>query len=111
TAQLAIRDEHKLVTSGPYAFVRHPGYLGLSLTVLGMSMCMFGPGSWLQECGWLDRPLGKYSRALVVSWSVYASVVLIQRVPLEDEMLKREFGTEWTDWAKRVRYAVVLGIF
>jgi len=33
---MSIRNNHKLVTSGPYAIVRHPGYTGVMLVVIGM---------------------------------------------------------------------------
>jgi len=36
TFQLSIKRNHTLVKDGPYAVVRHPGYTGYLLMVLGM---------------------------------------------------------------------------
>ncbi|KAF9644887.1 hypothetical protein BDM02DRAFT_829359, partial [Thelephora ganbajun] len=35
TYQLAILPSHKLVTTGPYAYIRHPSYVALPLIVSG----------------------------------------------------------------------------
>ena len=36
TFEVSIRRYHKLVTSGPYAIVRHPSYVGSILVVIGV---------------------------------------------------------------------------
>ena len=36
SANIVLKKEHELITSGPYAFVRHPIYTGLSLMILGV---------------------------------------------------------------------------
>ncbi|KAL4077844.1 hypothetical protein J3A83DRAFT_1678213 [Scleroderma citrinum] len=36
--ELSIRNEHKLIKSGPYAIVQHPSYLGIMSLFLGLSM-------------------------------------------------------------------------
>ena len=36
SANIVLKENHELITSGPYAFVRHPIYTGLSLMVLGV---------------------------------------------------------------------------
>lgn len=36
TFEMSIRKNHELVTSGPYAIVRHPGYTSVMLVVIGM---------------------------------------------------------------------------
>lgn len=37
TFEVSIRNDHKLIQSGPYHTVRHPGYLGVLLSVAGVS--------------------------------------------------------------------------
>jgi len=36
SANIVLKEGHELISSGPYAFVRHPIYTGLSLMVLGV---------------------------------------------------------------------------
>ncbi|THU94588.1 hypothetical protein K435DRAFT_779340 [Dendrothele bispora CBS 962.96] len=53
TFQLSIRKEHRLVTSGPYAYVRHPSYTGALLAGSGAILSLvLGRGSWFRECLW-----------------------------------------------------------
>lgn len=36
SANIVLKESHELITKGPYAYVRHPIYTGLSLMVLGV---------------------------------------------------------------------------
>ena len=36
TFEMSIRDEHRLITHGPYRVVRHPAYTGVILTIIGI---------------------------------------------------------------------------
>ena len=36
TFEMSIRDEHELITNGPYSIVRHPSYTGALLTLIGI---------------------------------------------------------------------------
>ena len=36
TFEMSIRDEHELITDGPYSVVRHPSYTGALLTLIGI---------------------------------------------------------------------------
>ena len=36
TFEMSIRREHRLITSGPYGIVRHPGYTGILCAVTGV---------------------------------------------------------------------------
>jgi len=54
TFEITINPSHRLVTTGPYARVRHPSYTGIFLTLLGSTAVAFAPGSWLKE-RWLSR--------------------------------------------------------
>ncbi|KAE9393298.1 hypothetical protein BT96DRAFT_924090 [Gymnopus androsaceus JB14] len=102
TFELSIRDQHKLITTGPYSIVRHPSYTG---------MLLFFPGSWIHECGWLDLLPIKISAVLVTV--VQATFILLMpiRLGIEDEMMRKEFGQQWEEWAKKVPYKLVPGIF
>ena len=45
---MSLRQGHELVTTGPYAWVRHPIYSGLMLALIGSALC-FSP-LWLLGC-------------------------------------------------------------
>ena len=41
---MTLREGHELVTSGPYAFVRHPIYTGILLALVGTTLVQWFPG-------------------------------------------------------------------
>ncbi|KAL4243984.1 Protein-S-isoprenylcysteine O-methyltransferase [Abortiporus biennis] len=54
TMQLAIRQDHKLITHGPYSIVRHPSYTGGIMLWAGIPFLTVGRGSWFWESGMWD---------------------------------------------------------
>jgi protein-S-isoprenylcysteine O-methyltransferase len=44
TVDVAIAEEHELIDSGPYRFIRHPSYTGALLAFVGFGLCL---GNWL----------------------------------------------------------------
>ncbi|PCH37531.1 hypothetical protein WOLCODRAFT_110043 [Wolfiporia cocos MD-104 SS10] len=111
TFALAVRDDHRLVTEGPYSVVRHPSYTGGVMVFVGMLLMQFGRGSWWAECGPSSTATG---RALELLWTANvlgAAVMLILRTVKEDEVLRREFGTQWDKWAEHTRYRLVPGLY
>ncbi|GLB38814.1 putative class VI-like SAM-binding methyltransferase superfamily, isoprenylcysteine carboxyl methyltransferase family protein [Lyophyllum shimeji] len=110
TFELCILKNHRLVTDGPYAYVRHPSYTGLILTILGY-YCTHASGSWLSECGLLQTMMGKLMLSV---WSAIAGAVvssLLLRIPGEDRILRAKFGAEWETWAEKVPYRLVPGMY
>jgi len=72
-----------LITSGPYAVVKHPLYTGVSLLVLpGLGFLL---GTWL---GLL------FGIALYVGSRIFA--------PEEETALSKSFGTAWDEYARTV---------
>ena len=84
------RGQH-VITSGPYAFVRHPGYLaGFAMLVAsGLSL-----GSWLATAALL----------------ILCIPGLIYRAVTEDRMLQAELPG-YPDYAARVRWRIVPGVW
>ena len=111
TFELTLRSDHRLVTGGPYAFVRHPSYSGVVLGVLGTLLVHFGPGSWWAEAGWLGTPAGQVYAICWCAMEAYVLSSIMARAPTEDALLKKQFGAEWDEWAARVPYRVIPGVF
>jgi protein-S-isoprenylcysteine O-methyltransferase Ste14 len=81
---------HKPVTSGPYKFVRHPGYLGMAFSALTISLIL---GSW-----WGLIPGG------------IAVTLIVIRTALEDKTLHAELPG-YSEYAKQTRYRLLPGIW
>ena len=112
TFDLALRDRHELVTTGPYAVVRHPAYPARFTVLLGTSICTFGAGSWWKETGQGSTPAGKLVIAAWVATTARDVVVLLfVMVPREEKMLRKTFGKQWTDWAAKTRYRMFPGVW
>ncbi|OJT09760.1 hypothetical protein TRAPUB_13719 [Trametes pubescens] len=111
TFELAVKDRHRLITSGPYRVVRHPSYTGFVCVSLGLVVSELCSGSWIRESGVLEHLLGQ---VLVGVWATYViciQVVLLQRVAKEDQVLRAQFGEEWKAWFRRTPYALVPGVY
>lgn len=81
TATSATREDHQLVTTGPYRFVRHPLY---SLGVVYMAGLIALTGLW---------PL--------IPAAVASYAVIIFRTPLEETELIARFGDEYRAYTAR----------
>lgn len=112
TFELSVKKDHQLVTDGPYAYVRHPSYAGSTATLMGVILAGVGRGSWLFECGlWGSSSIwGVVGVSWVTFYSV-AALLLLLRVPKEDEVLGDHFKGQWGEWAKRTPYRVIPFLF
>jgi protein-S-isoprenylcysteine O-methyltransferase Ste14 len=81
---------HVVCDSGPYRFVRHPGYAGNILPPFGIVLAL---GSV-----WTLIPVA------------VASIISVLRTVLEDRTLHEELP-DYRDYARRVRYRLIPGIF
>ncbi|EJD00172.1 ICMT-domain-containing protein [Fomitiporia mediterranea MF3/22] len=111
TYRLALRNDHALISSGPYSYVRHPGYTGAIIAAIGTGMFLLGPGSYAYECFALRTVPGAICAAIWVGWKAFAAVNLIRRTAYEDEFLRGQFGKQWDDWARKVGYRLFPGIY
>ncbi len=81
---------HRVIDTGPYAIIRHPGYLSAYLIFVGMSLAL---GSvW----------------ALIPAF--VSCVVLVVRTVLEDRMLQEELPG-YREYAQRIRFRLLPGIW
>ena len=81
TPTSATRKEHKLVTSGPYRWVRHPLYT--------VGSCMFLAFGMMAD-NWFIALLG-----------ILAFVAMAIRTPKEEANLIEKFGDEYREYMKR----------
>ncbi|KAI1791148.1 hypothetical protein LXA43DRAFT_889735 [Ganoderma leucocontextum] len=107
TWEVAVRDDHKLVTTGPYSIVRHPGYTGYYLLLAGNVMLLASKGSWFTESGLWNTLLGKGVAGAATAFLASVALRLFWRLGEEDQMLKKEFGEEWDEWAKKTPYRLI----
>ena len=81
---------HKVVSSGPYRWVRHPGYAGALVTYLGWPVFL--------DSAWASLPAVALTAALVV------------RTALEDGTLQDKLDG-YRDYAQDVRYRLAPGVW
>ncbi|KAF9043680.1 hypothetical protein BDP27DRAFT_1434850 [Rhodocollybia butyracea] len=110
TFEVSIRDQHRLITTYPYSIVRHPSYIGSFAALPSINLCIFGPGSWIFECGWLELLPVQIFAVLMSGLHAYVLYILVLRLRNEDEMMKKEFGKQWDEWAKNVPYKLIPGV-
>jgi protein-S-isoprenylcysteine O-methyltransferase Ste14 len=90
--QVRIQDErgHKVVTQGPYRFVRHPMYVGIIIFMFSIPLVL---GS-----GWAEVP------------AVIIGILFVIRTALEDRTLREELPG-YKDYAEHVRYRLLPGVW
>lgn len=80
----------KLVTAGPYSYVRNPLYLGNFITAAGFAIAFTGRNS-------------RFARGMLVTGSLAAMAALYAGiVPHEETFLRSQFGEEFERYCKRV---------
>jgi len=90
TVRIQTERGHHVIDTGPYAWIRHPGYVGFFGWTLGTPFLL---GSW---CA-----LGP---------AIISAVVMIVRTALEDRTLRAELDG-YEAYAQRVRYRLVPGVW
>ncbi|KAJ7104983.1 hypothetical protein C8R44DRAFT_541450, partial [Mycena epipterygia] len=107
TFELSLQKEHKLITHGPYAILRHPSYTAIVLTLVGAWMTLAWRGSYVWECAVWEGAVGRAIMGLWMSVAVAVIASLFLRVPMEDDMLKERFGSEWEEWKRAVPSKII----
>ncbi|MCL4436710.1 MAG: isoprenylcysteine carboxylmethyltransferase family protein [Thaumarchaeota archaeon] len=83
TSYLGIQPGHRLVTTGPYRHVRHPGYLGEVLVMFGIGFSL--------------------SSVLGLALAFLSLLLVLERIKPEEEMLTAEFGDEYRKYMGRTK--------
>jgi protein-S-isoprenylcysteine O-methyltransferase Ste14 len=78
---VTIQEDHKLITTGPYSYIRHPRYLGIILLLSGMSLVF---RSWM-----------------AFIFALASVLVLIWRIRDEENLMHQEFTDTWEQYTKR----------
>jgi protein-S-isoprenylcysteine O-methyltransferase Ste14 len=81
---------HVAVTSGPYRFIRHPGYLGMTISLLGAVFL-------------LDSLWG------IICFALYL-ILIVTRTMLEDRTLCAELPG-YVEYASHTKYRLIPGIW
>ncbi len=80
----------KLVTGGPYGYVRNPLYIGNFITAAGFAIAFTGRNSFAAQCALIGGSLAAMA-------SVYAVIV-----PHEEAFLHSKFGAAFERYCERV---------
>jgi protein-S-isoprenylcysteine O-methyltransferase Ste14 len=80
----------RVIDTGPYRFVRHPGYFSALLLLSGMALSL--------ESSWALAP------------AALASAFLVLRTSLEDRLLRAELAG-YEDYSRRVRWRLIPGVW
>ncbi|KAF8124147.1 hypothetical protein EV363DRAFT_1271670 [Boletus edulis] len=102
---------HALITTGPYAYVRHPGYAGLvlctaGLVILHLDALKTGGGEGIGRIG-----VSVGTRTVALVCTMLGTVGTIRRMQDEERSLRARFKGEWEAWAQRVPYKFVPGVY
>jgi protein-S-isoprenylcysteine O-methyltransferase Ste14 len=73
TSTVEIQDDHQLIKTGPYRYMKHPSYFGAYIAVIGSAVLLRAPIS--------------IGIAVVVMGAAYA-----YRIALENRVLRKRFG-------------------
>ena len=79
-------DDHQLVQSGPYAFVRNPMYFGWWVAMFGLLLL--------------------YPVWMVLLLLASSVIAFIGRARREDAVLAERFGPAWAEYKKRTRFLI-----
>ncbi len=81
STHLKLREDHKLITSGPYKWIRHPMYVVLFLFLISVGLVS--------------------ASLLIAILNILLIIVFYKRVGKEEEMMMERFGDEYRAYMQR----------
>jgi len=91
TVKLSLLDDHRLVSTGPYRWLRHPNYAGLGLIAVGTVLMLRSPTA---------------AAAALLLWLP----AMLLRIRNEERTLRARLGAAYSDYARR-SWCLVPGIY
>lgn len=90
---LTARADQKVITTGPYSFVRHPGYLA-NLLIFTATAILVG------------------SNVLIIGvcWTIFG-YCWSRRIANEEAMLRTEIGKPYTDYCSTVKSKLIIFLY
>lgn len=90
SANVTVKESHELIRNGPYRFVRHPIYTGISLAIAGTALAM-----------------GEVRGLVALAFAVAAWRV---KWPVEERFMTEQFGDRYVEYRRRVK-ALIPGVW
>jgi protein-S-isoprenylcysteine O-methyltransferase Ste14 len=84
--QVKLHDDHQIVQSGPYSFVRNPMYFGWWVAMFGLVLL--------------------YPVWMVLLMFLFSLVAFIGRAHREDTVLAERFGDAWKEYKKHTKFLI-----
>jgi protein-S-isoprenylcysteine O-methyltransferase Ste14 len=100
TYEITIRSSHKLIKTGPYAYVRHPSYTFIYILIIGMFLVHQRLGSFFPNRPWIQMQFGPFGFLICC---LIVTVLFKRRVTREEKELTKTFGKEWTEYALKTK--------
>jgi protein-S-isoprenylcysteine O-methyltransferase Ste14 len=89
TFSVAKVDQHKIIETGLYKYIRHPGYLGQWIIFLGISLAL---SNWLS----------------VVLMMIPTIAGYLYRIRVEEKFMADQLGTEYLNYKSRTKKIIPL---
>jgi protein-S-isoprenylcysteine O-methyltransferase Ste14 len=88
SSMVTLKQDHELIRTGPYRWVRHPTYTGLLLAVLGTAIAL---GEW---------------RGVIAL--VLVAIAFMRKIAIEERFLTQHFGEAYARYSREVPSLVPL---
>jgi protein-S-isoprenylcysteine O-methyltransferase Ste14 len=84
TPTIQLQEDHSLITTGPYSFIRHPSYLGALMAIAGIAI-------------FLNSLIGTICACICMM------IAYVVRINAEEKALQSLFGSRYSEYKKRTK--------